>query len=799
MSFFKTFYRHFLVVMAMLAAFSLAGCGGGSGGTATNTATYTISGTVSGLPANGLVTLVNNTNDSLPVSADGDGNASFTFTNPVAYGGSYNVTVSTQSPVSYTCSISNNTGAGTNVTANVTSVTVVCSQNTYTIGGTVTGLPSGGSVSLNDNTNDPLTVKANGSGSDSFTFNNPVAYGGSYSVVVSSQSPVGYTCSIRNNTGTGTDITADVTSVAVACSKNTYKIGGTITGLPASSSVTLNNNTKDSLTVSGNGSGTDRFNFIKNVAYGGSYNIVVSSQSPVDYTCSIRNNTGAGTDVKANVTSVAIVCSQQAYTIGGTVVGLPASASVTLNNNTNDSKTVTSNGSFTFSKPVAAGGSYNIAVSQGPVGYKCFVDDASFTNELPSVGINVIQNVTRVRVACANISSPSTSILSSPLPVTKEDDPINFTGYRYGLNNSRVPYEGQFIEDGGIRMVIGKTIRLTPRPISSEDPFLQGKKLSNGDLVLNTMLSYGRARDYDLSPKEDGDVDGTNGGRVTAYRSKDAGQTWQQSHSLVTSDTAGSMTGKTVATTGGRSALLSDGTLLNYEGKMVLQSPDGATQQSYKPNSTLGYARSLIQLKDGRVMTAYQKPRTTAIDNKAEPGTPVSIAFKISSDLGRTWTDFGGVGFADSPTDAMEPYLFRAANGDLLVISNHTTVANRSGEKRATVAVVRSTDEGETWSQPIYVGGGSAMPVGTTLGNGISVAFTGRGCNCVSASRDNGLSWYFQKNIMSTVQSPNFSGHNSVLAVGPSTALLIYSERHSGPGKVSSETIGTFVTFRPIP
>lgn len=197
MQFSKALVRALLGALIAIGACVVAGCGG--------TNTYTIGGIVSGLPDGDSVELVDNGTDFLTVSANGN----FTFGMPVDYGGSYSVAV-LQSPVGYTCVISGDTGAGTNVTSNITSVSVVCNPGSYTIGGTVSGLPSGASVTLTDNATDVLTVSANGS----FVFAMPVVAGGSYNVAVS-QSSDGTVCTAGNNTGT--NVTANVTSVSVVC------------------------------------------------------------------------------------------------------------------------------------------------------------------------------------------------------------------------------------------------------------------------------------------------------------------------------------------------------------------------------------------------------------------------------------------------------------------------------------------------------------------------------------------------------------------------------------------------------
>jgi sugar lactone lactonase YvrE len=86
---------------------------------------------------------------------------------------------------------------------------VTCAANSYTLGGTISGLASNGLVLANGS--DTLNVAANAS---NFTVPAPVAYGGSYAVTVQSQ-PTGLTCSVAS--GSGTMGTADVGNVAVSC------------------------------------------------------------------------------------------------------------------------------------------------------------------------------------------------------------------------------------------------------------------------------------------------------------------------------------------------------------------------------------------------------------------------------------------------------------------------------------------------------------------------------------------------------------------------------------------------------
>jgi hypothetical protein len=334
-------------------------------------ASYTIGGTVTGLAGTGLV-LQNNGADNLSITANG----SFTFSTAIADGASFNVTVLTQPSVpNQLCSVTNATGTVAGV--NVTSVAVNC-VNSYTIGGTVTGLAGTGLV-LQNNGGNNLTIATNGS----FTFSTASADGASYNVTVLTQpSSPNQMCSVTN--GTGTVAGVNVTSVAVNC-VNSYTIGGTVTGL-AGTGVVLQNNAGNNLNITANGS----FTFTTTLVNGTSYNVSVLTQpSSPNQICSVTNATG--TVAGANVTSVAVNC-VSSYTIGGTVTGL-AGTGLVLQNNGADDLSLASNGSFTFSLPLSDGEAYNVTVKDNPTGQICRID-----NDAAAVAGG---NVTNVAVTCS--------------------------------------------------------------------------------------------------------------------------------------------------------------------------------------------------------------------------------------------------------------------------------------------------------------------------------------------------------------------------------------------------------------
>ena len=183
-------------LLILAAAASLAACGGDS--------RASIGGDVSGLNAGQNVTLQNNHADTLAVSANGP----FRFGTELDGGTTYNVTILTQ-PQGQICEVANGTGSVDSNSDSIIAVTVAC-VTTSSVGGTVSGLAAGTSVTLSNGTV-LLPLAANGP----FTFPGTLAFGTDYDVTVATQ-PLGQTCRIANGVGS---VTADsLTALAVTCS-----------------------------------------------------------------------------------------------------------------------------------------------------------------------------------------------------------------------------------------------------------------------------------------------------------------------------------------------------------------------------------------------------------------------------------------------------------------------------------------------------------------------------------------------------------------------------------------------------
>jgi hypothetical protein len=169
--------------------------------------TYNIGGKVSGLVKGTEVVLQNSGGDNLTISRNGD----FTFATALLGGSSYATTVLAQpTGPNQTCTVTR--GSGTVADADVSNVEVNCILNTYTIGGTLSGLPDGNQVVLRNNKGDDLALGANGE----FTFAKGLGDGSPYEVTIHKASlRPNWVCKLENATGKLAG--SNVTQVGAVC------------------------------------------------------------------------------------------------------------------------------------------------------------------------------------------------------------------------------------------------------------------------------------------------------------------------------------------------------------------------------------------------------------------------------------------------------------------------------------------------------------------------------------------------------------------------------------------------------
>lgn len=363
-----------------------SGAGRINGGNVTNVAvvcttgstSFTVGGTVTGLTGTGLI-LRNNDAESLPISADGE----FIFPTAVATGASYRVTI-TASPTTppQTCNVQN--GEGVMGTTDVTSIRVVCSEQAFTVGGTVSGLTGAGLRLRNAANGEILAIADNGA----FAFRTAVAVGATYDVRIDVP-PQRQNCTVAN--GVGAMETENVVDVAVTCATDRYTVGGRITNLAPNTQLVLHLEAgADSIddTIITNGP----FAFSRALASGAGYSVrVVTHPSNPTQVCAVGNPSGiVGT---TNVDNITVDCVTQSYTVGGQVRGL-AGAGLVLRRNGGEDLPIASDGAFTFPAQLS-GSRYEITVRTNPTDpwQTCSVGNGD--------GVVGGANVTNVDVACA--------------------------------------------------------------------------------------------------------------------------------------------------------------------------------------------------------------------------------------------------------------------------------------------------------------------------------------------------------------------------------------------------------------
>ena len=163
-------------------------------------------------------------------------------------------------------------------------------------------------------------------------------------------------------------------------------VGGTVAGLPAGTAVTLQINGRETLLVGSNGN----FQFHDELNADQNYDVRVTGQ-PARASCTVGNGSGHIDRNASRVSDVSVLC-VAAFNVGGNIVGLPASTTVTLSNGT-DTATFSANGAFAFPTQLPTGASYTVTVAVQPVGHTCTVGNAVGT--VPAI------DVTSIVVSCS--------------------------------------------------------------------------------------------------------------------------------------------------------------------------------------------------------------------------------------------------------------------------------------------------------------------------------------------------------------------------------------------------------------
>ena len=338
---------------------------------------FTIGGNVAGLAGVGLRLQLNNAHE-LTLNRNG----AFAFGVALPNAADYSVRVSAHPhDPTQTCQVQN--GVGVVAGGNVTTIAVICTTSSFSIGGSVAQLAGSGLVVQLNGGND-LAIHSSGG----FTFGATIESGAQYDVTIRTQpSNPAQSCTVAN--GSGTVGGGDVSNVRITCAANTFSVGGSVAGLLGSGLV-LQNNGGDPVHVEADG----RFTFLKTLASGAEYNVLVREQpsNPVQ-ACAITN--GAGVIADQDVTNISVTCTTSDFTVGGVVRGM-SGLGLILRNNGGDDLRIDANGRYVFAATVPSGAPYDVTVAAQPTNPAqiCTVANAAGTiafKDVENVNVNCVR------------------------------------------------------------------------------------------------------------------------------------------------------------------------------------------------------------------------------------------------------------------------------------------------------------------------------------------------------------------------------------------------------------------------
>ena len=302
----------------------------------------TIGGSITGL--SGSLSLQNNDGEILNVTS----NDNYIFASLLKQGDSYNVVILSQ-PQSQQCIIVNTSGVISSV---VNNINITC-ESLFTVGGTVSGISTGSTLTLQNNGEDDIKIDADGT----FTFNTSLPEGSAYLVDIKPK-PDNLSCELDNATGLISSVVNDINVTCVSL----FMIGGTVSGISTGSTLTLQNNGEDDIEIDADGT----FRFNTSLPEGGTYSVSIKSK-PDNLSCELDNATGLISSVvnDINVTCVSL------FTVGGTVSGISTGSTLTLQNNGEDDIEVDADGTFTFNKSLPEGSAYSVNIKSKPDDLLC--------------------------------------------------------------------------------------------------------------------------------------------------------------------------------------------------------------------------------------------------------------------------------------------------------------------------------------------------------------------------------------------------------------------------------------------
>ena len=477
--------------------------------TCSSITTYTVGGSITNLVGTGLLlkNLINGVTTDLTVATG----VAYNFPTTLTSTNTYSVTVVSQPTApSQNCAVAAPTG--TIASANITNVNITCTTNTYTIGGTISGLALGDTITLSDGA---ATLPILGTGvNQPFTFPIAKADATAYNVVVSIP-PAGKTCTVTNAAGTLAG--ANVTNVFITCSGGgLLTVGGAtaltgVTGLATNATIVLGltstTGASESLSITNSGAlASVPFTFLNKFATGASVTVNIAQQ-PLNphQTCTFPAaalTTGPIVVGAVNVALPLITCTTNTYAVAGTISGVAIGdiVGLQLTSTTNGVANAVQNTSvtaaatsapFSFLTPVADGSSYTVTVTSfsGAVYKTCGAPVTGVLNGAPaisivcaagptvsvsfsglftgeSLGLQLNGSTTSTVVAAGTAAGTGTVTFTTPVLIAGDNYSVAISQQPTRLNGSTLDYQCFLSPNAtGVMPVVG-TITATCSPLA---------------------------------------------------------------------------------------------------------------------------------------------------------------------------------------------------------------------------------------------------------------------------------------------------------------------------------------------
>lgn len=339
----------------------------------------------------------------------------------------------------------------------------------------------------------------------------------------------------------------------------------------------------------------------------------------------------------------------------------------------------------------------------------------------------------------------------------------------------------QVVATNGLTVRVGETKQILSAS-ATKCAYVGAEKLPNGDLIVT--IPWPRT-----------------GQPIQSVRSSDGGHTWRPAVSRLSED-AGATWHDGPTPICDNYLALADGAVIGFDfprqpNALWTFNADGTTGVLRRTSlpagedaSLFGYQHTMVQLADGRLLATSQIKRPGDVKS--------SVPIHLSDDRGLTWRFLSHAGLDLAPHDRhegfTEPRLLRLTNGTLLCLlrTANPDTAKRNGYTYEGLEVVRSTNDGRTWSAPTTVAPRGVYPDAVAMRSGVIAVSYGRPGNNVIFSIDGGESWICNLRVADTIRAPDCGFYNSLIEVAPGTLLLVYStgERTNEPSAI---VLGTFL------